>query len=69
MDNSKIKGDKNGESYLERMEEGTGGGLQGCLRISHRTEDETICCGVRYTEEPKESTIERRVKQIDKSAK
>ena len=56
MDNSKIKGDKNGVSYLERMEEGTGGGLQGCLRISHRTKDETICRGVRYTEEPEESS-------------
>ena len=37
--NNNLTEKKNGESYLERMEEGTGGGLAASLRGTHWTEE------------------------------
>ena len=52
--NNNLTEKKNGNDYLERMEEGTGGGLAASLRGTHWTE-ETILRGVRQTGDFKQS--------------
>ena len=52
--NNNLTEKKNGNDYLERMEEGTGGGLAASLRGTHWTE-ETILRGVRQTGDFKHS--------------
>ena len=59
--NNNLTEKKNGNDYLERMEEGAGGGLAASLRDTHRTE-ETILRGVRQKGEF-ETSIRKRFRK------